>query len=130
MGENIGYLQLIVETVSTFFALLILTRFLGKKQLSQLTFFNYITGITIGSLASNMVMLSTNEYLKELTSLALWCILASLVGYISLKSGKMRIILDGQPTIVVKKRRIDKDALYRYGTYIKNLSHFHFFHEV
>jgi len=34
-----------------------------------------------------------------------------MVGYISLKSGKMRVILDGQPTIVVKKGIIDKVAL-------------------
>ncbi len=113
MGENISYVQLIIETIITFFALLILTRFLGKQQLSQLTFFNYITGITIGSLAANMVMLSSKEYLKELTSLALWCLLTAIIGYISLKSGKMRVLLDGQPTIVVKKGVIDKEALSR-----------------
>ena len=120
--ENISYLQLIIETILTFFALLILTRFLGKKQLSHLTFFNYITGITIGSLAANMVMLSTKDYLKELTSLALWCLLTSLIGYISLKSGKMRVILDGQPTIVVKKGVIDKEALSRTSLNIDDLT--------
>lgn len=111
MDKNISFLRLIVETILTFFSLLILTRLLGKKQLSHLTFFNYITGITIGSLAANMIMLSTKDYLKELTALAIWCFLASMVGYISLKSGKMRVILDGQPTIVVKKGIIDKVAL-------------------
>ena len=122
MGENISYLQLIIETILTFFALLILTRFLGKQQLSHLTFFNYITGITIGSLAANMVMSSTKDYLKELTSLALWCLLTSLIGYISLKSGKMRVILDGQPTIVVKKGVIHKEALSRTSLNIDDLT--------
>lgn len=64
MNENISYYQIIVETIATFFALLVLTRFLGKKQLSHLTFFNYVTGITIGSIASNMVIINTTEYSK------------------------------------------------------------------
>ena len=58
MSEDVSYFQLIVETITTFFVLLLMTRLLGKKQLSHLTFFNYITGITIGSLAANMVLLS------------------------------------------------------------------------
>ncbi len=38
-----------------FFTLFLLTRLLGKKQLSHLTFFNYVTGITIGSKAANLI---------------------------------------------------------------------------
>jgi len=62
MDKNISFLRLIVETILTFFSLLILTRLLGKKQLSHLTFFKYKTDITIGSLAANMIMLSTKDY--------------------------------------------------------------------
>lgn len=36
--KDVSYLQIAIETVVTFFVLLALTRFLGKKQLSQLTF--------------------------------------------------------------------------------------------
>lgn len=122
MGENISYLQLITETILTFFVLLILTRLLGEKQIGHLTFFNYITGITIGSLAANMIMLSSKEYLKELTSLVIWCLLTTLIGYISLKSGKMRVVLDGQPTIVMKKGIIDVDALARTKLSIDDLT--------
>ncbi|AFS77845.1 hypothetical protein DUF421 [Gottschalkia acidurici 9a] len=109
---NVGYLKIALETTITFFILLLLTRFLGKKQLSHLTFFNYITGITIGSIAANMVILDTKSYMKELTSLVIWCILTVIIGYIGLKSPKMRILLDGEPTILVKKGVIDKRALH------------------
>ncbi|WP_431030007.1 DUF421 domain-containing protein [Lysinibacillus sp. LZ02] len=108
---NTSYLQVIIETVITFFVLLAFTRLLGKKQLSHLTFFNYITGITIGSIAANMVIMDTSTYTKELTSLVIWCALATFISYISLKSGKVRTILDGQPTIVIKKGEIDRKAL-------------------
>lgn len=106
-----GYLQVVVQTVITFFVLLTLTRFLGKKQLSHLTFFNYVTGITIGSIAANMVILKTIVFIKFLISLIVWCALTTLISYIALKSGKARTLLDGQPTIVIKKGKIDRKAL-------------------
>jgi len=106
-----GYIQVVVQTVITFFVLLTLTRFLGKKQLSHLTFFNYVTGITIGSIAANMVILKTNVFIKFLISLIVWCALTTLISYIALKSGKVRTLLDGQPTIVIKKGKIDRKAL-------------------
>jgi len=106
-----GYIQVVVQTVITFFVLLTLTRFLGKKQLSHLTFFNYVTGITIGSIAANMVILKTIVFTKFLLSLIVWCALTTLISYIALKSGKARTFLDGQPTIVIKKGKIDRKAL-------------------
>ncbi|MFJ8101176.1 DUF421 domain-containing protein [Lysinibacillus sp. NPDC096212] len=106
-----GYIQVGVQTIISFFVLLTLTRFLGKKQLSHLTFFNYVTGITIGSMAANMVVLKTIVYTKFLVSLIVWCALTTLISYIALKSGKARTLLDGQPTIVIKKGKIDRKAL-------------------
>lgn len=120
--ENISYFQLIIETITTFFVLLIMTRLLGNKQLSHLTFFNYITGITIGSLAANMIMLSSKDYLKELTTLVIWCLLTMFIAYISLKSGRMRVILDGQPTIVIKKGKIDRKSLSKTKLNIDDLT--------
>lgn len=52
-NELRSFLQIILETIITFLVLLFYTRLLGKKQMSHLTFFNYITGITIGSIAAN-----------------------------------------------------------------------------
>lgn len=119
---EVSYLQIAVETIITFFVLLTLTRLLGMKQLSHLTFFNYVTGITIGSIAANMVTQNSIDYLKELTSLVVWCALTTLIGYISLKSGKIRVILDGQPTIVIKKGKIDKKALLKSKINIDDLT--------
>ncbi|WP_425456992.1 hypothetical protein [Cohnella terricola] len=42
-----------MRTIASFVFLLILTRFLGKKQISHITLFNYITGITFGSIAAS-----------------------------------------------------------------------------
>lgn len=106
-----SYLQIIIETILTFVVLLILTRLLGKKQMSHLTFFNYITGITIGSIAANMIMLDSKTFLKEMTGLVLWCAMTYLVAFISLKNEKIRVLLDGQPSILIKNGVINKKSL-------------------
>lgn len=106
---NIYYV--IYRTSILFISLLILTRILGKKQMSHLTFFNYITGITIGSIVANMIRETEEPFGDDFIGLVWWCILTLLAGYINLKSGKLRHIIDGQPTIVIKKGKIIKSAL-------------------
>ncbi len=47
-------LIVLVRSIVAFFTLLIFTKILGKQQISQLTFFDYVLGTTIGSIAANL----------------------------------------------------------------------------
>lgn len=100
-----GY-DVILRTVLAFFILLILTRLLGKKQLSHLTFFNYITGITFGNIAATLACDKDIKSIEGLGSLILWTGLSILVEFISLKSGVIRKFLNGEPSILIKKGRL------------------------
>ncbi|MGE6489544.1 YetF domain-containing protein [Paenisporosarcina sp. NPDC076898] len=104
--DNYSFLEMIVRTTVTFAVLLGLARFLGKEQLSQLTFFNYITGITIGSIAGEVVAHDDTHYFNAITSLIWWSILTLIVSYISLKSAKAKSLLDDKPMIVIKNGKI------------------------
>lgn len=104
-------LYLLLKITSVFIVLLALTRALGKKQMSELTFFNYTTGITIGSIAANIVSEPNQPLINEFIVLTWWCILTELSAYISLKSGGLRRIIDGEPTIVIKKGKLLKHSL-------------------
>ncbi|BCN32085.1 YetF domain-containing protein [Anaeromicropila herbilytica] len=108
---TVDIIYLLYRTSIIFIVLLMLARILGRKQLSQLTFFNYITGITIGSIAANMISESHKLYMDDFVGIVWWCVLTELTGYINLKSGKIRRIIDGQPTIIIKKGNIIKKAL-------------------
>lgn len=111
MGTDFNFLEIIIKTLSGFVVILVLTRILGKKQLSNVTFFTYVTGITIGSITASMVIENNINYVEGLTSLSLWVLLTVLVEYLSLKSSKARFLLDGQPTIVIKKGEVMEEAL-------------------
>ena len=104
--DNYSFLEMMVRTTITFIVLLGLARILGKEQLSQLTFFNYITGITIGSIAGEIVSHDDTHYLNAITSMIWWGFLTLIVSYISLKSRKLKVMLDDKPMIVIKEGKI------------------------
>lgn len=111
MPVNPELYEIIVKATSSFIILLILTRLMGRKQLSQLTFFNYITGITLGSIAANITIGNNISFLNGLTSLVWWSFLTILVGYLGLKLPRGRIVTDGQPVIVIQQGKILEDEL-------------------
>lgn len=108
---NTNIFYLLLKTTLIFLVLLILTRLLGKKQVSHLTFFNYVTGITVGSIAANMLTDASEPFWEDFIGLVWWCLLTILLGYMGLKSGKFRLIIDGQPSILVKKGKINRNEL-------------------
>ncbi len=113
--------EALLSTTASFIVLLILTRLLGKKQMSQLTFFNYITGITIGSIAANVVTLEGELFIHTLVGLIWWCLLTYIVDVLVLKLPKVRVILDGEPAIIIKKGKIQYKALKMVRLDIDNL---------
>ncbi len=119
---KVNFWEMSLRASLSFFVLLILARLLGKKQLSQLTYFNYVTGITIGSITADIAGRSETPFLNGLISLVWWCALTIFIGYVGLKSSKARILFDGQPTIVIKEGKILKKALQRTHLNLDDLS--------
>lgn len=103
--------MIIIKPTIAFVLLLIFARLLGKKQMSQMTFFNYVTGITIGSLAANIITFDDQTIWHEVVGLIWWCFLTALLAYITLKSEMLRNIIDGQPDILIKKGKIQEKML-------------------
>lgn len=104
-------LETVMRTVIGFVILLALTRFIGKKQLGQLTIFTYITGIALGNIAGDMVVHRDIEIVDGIVGMSLWALFVFLVEFFSLKSTRIRVSLDGEPTIVIKKGEIMQNKL-------------------
>jgi uncharacterized membrane protein YcaP (DUF421 family) len=112
----------ILKTFIAFFILLILTRILGAKQISQMTFFTYITGITLGNVAAEMMVNRDIPILSGLTGMVLWSLLVFVIEFINLKSLKARTVLDGEPTIVIKNGVVQRKAMARQRLNMDDLS--------
>lgn len=103
---ELNLFEMLVRSTCAFFAILLLARIIGKKQLSQLTFFHYVTGITFGSIAAEISAHVETPFLDGLASLIWWTVLTLIVTFLSLKSKKARILFDDKPIIVIENGQI------------------------
>lgn len=101
----------IYRSVVSFVVLLLLTRLMGKKQISQMTFFDYAVGITIGSITAS-ISLELEETLVGIVSLATWSLLAVYTGWGALKSSRFEKLVQGTPTAAVEDGKILEENLY------------------
>jgi len=105
------YALILIRSIVSFLVLLFLARIMGKKQLSQLTFFDYVVGITIGSIASTMSVDQNIKISNGLVSLIIWGILPIILSLIGLKSRKFLQLTDGKPSIIIKDGEVLEDTM-------------------
>lgn len=104
-------LVVIVRGIIGFFTLLIYTRLLGKEQISQLTFFDYVLGITIGSIASELTVDLSSRAWPHWVGLTTWAALGFLLEIVTLKWRYAAKYIEGEPTIVIMNGKIMEGAL-------------------
>ena len=100
-----------VRGIISFFTLLIFTRILGKQQIGQITFFDYIVGITIGSFAASLTNDLCSAAWPHWIGLLTWCVLGVLMQMVSLKSKNISKYINDEPTIVIHNGKILGDNL-------------------
>jgi uncharacterized membrane protein YcaP (DUF421 family) len=104
-------LVVFVRAMIAFFSLLIFARILGKEQISQLTFFDYVLGITIGSIAAELTIDLSSRAWPHWIGLAVWAALGLLMEVISMKWRYGAKFLEGEPTIVIMNGKIMEGAI-------------------
>jgi uncharacterized membrane protein YcaP (DUF421 family) len=95
-----------LRSVIAFFSLLIFARILGKQQISQLTFFDYVLGITIGSTASTLTTDLSSRAWPHWVGLFIWAVLGYMMEKIAMKWRYVGKYIDGEPTIVIADGKI------------------------
>lgn len=97
---------ILIRSLLAFFLLLLLTRIMGKKQISQLTFFDYCVGITIGSIAATLSVDQNVKIVNGLVSLTIWGLFPIILAYIGMKARFFSTLTDGKATILIKNGEI------------------------
>ncbi|MCI3919663.1 DUF421 domain-containing protein [Paenibacillus sp. TRM 82003] len=113
--------ELLLRLALSFLTLLVLTRLMGRKEISQMTFFNFVSGISIGTIGATMAISKDLSIVNGVTALAGWSLFTIALGFIDIKSRKMRKTIEGEPLVVIqngmilegalRKVRLDVDAL-------------------
>jgi len=99
--------KLALTSVLSFLFLFLIAKFVGHKQISQLDFFDYITGISIGSIAAELATELEAPW-KPFVAMAIYGLISVLMGVASIRYPRTRKYLNGTPTII-----LDNGKLYR-----------------
>ena len=100
-------MKILLASVVSYAALFLCAKVVGRKQISQLDFMDYITGITIGSIAAELATDLENMW-KPLVSMAIYTLATWAMARLSLSLSRSRKYLNGSPVIVM-----DNGKLYR-----------------
>lgn len=100
-------LKLILTAILSVVSMFIITKLMGHKQVSQLDFFDYVNGITIGSIAAELATELEEPY-KPLIALCIYGTVAIALNLITQRVPRARKYVNGTPTILM-----DSDKIYR-----------------
>ncbi|XRG78796.1 DUF421 domain-containing protein [Rossellomorea sp. GAMAL-10_SWC] len=98
--------DVIIRTLSAFVLLICITHLLGKQTISKMTYHDYITSITLGSIAGNLAFNTSIHFSNYITALIIFSMFLFLATLVSLKNNKARALFNGQPTVVIQDGKI------------------------
>lgn len=104
------YLEVIVFSFVSLFVLFVLTKLMGKKQISQLTMFDYIIGISIGSIAAETATDLENPILG-IIAMTIYAFCAFAISYITQKFLPIRRFVFGKSTFIIKEGKLYSENL-------------------
>lgn len=101
-------INIILRTVLTLVILFFLFKLMGKKQVSQMSMFDYITGITIGSIVADISLDIEKNLLAGIICLLIYCLTDLLIANLSLKSIHLRNFFNGREVILIENGKINR----------------------
>lgn len=100
----------VILSVVSFAVLFVLSKLIGNRQMSEMNMFDYINGITIGSIAAEMAT-DIEHFEKPLAAMIAYGILVWLLSVWTGKSVKLRRFLSGKAVILMNNGKIYKENL-------------------
>jgi uncharacterized membrane protein YcaP (DUF421 family) len=103
--------HIIISSVLFVVTLFAITKIGGKKQLSELSFFEYVSGITIGSIAGEVIMGMEGNLFHGVLAIVIFGSFTYLHDLIGIKSKKFRDIFEGKATVIIKDGKVMEENL-------------------
>jgi uncharacterized membrane protein YcaP (DUF421 family) len=96
------YIYILIRTITALFLLLLIARILGKPTLSNMTFHDFVSGITLGAVAGNLAFNEKIVAWYIILSLIVMGITSYLLSIIAIKSRKVRKWISGSPSVLIE----------------------------
>lgn len=105
------WIDVLIRGILCIVVLFMMTKLLGSKQIAQLSFFEYISGITIGSVAGEVITGLDKNISHGVIVILLFGGITYAVDFFSLKSKKFRDFAEGKSNVFIKDGKVMEDSL-------------------
>ena len=100
------YISIIFKTIVLYFYIVIVYRLMGKKEVGKLSIIDLIVSILIAELAAMSIETTDRSIFVSIVPILVLVIIQIGLSYISFKNEKVRKIIDGNPTTIIKEGKI------------------------
>lgn len=114
-------LSIIPRSIFSLVVLFIATVILGKKQVSELSLFDYVIGISIGNFTAEMILVLENQIINGAVAILTFGVIGYLISYITMKNMTLRRFFIGVPTVIIQDGIILCDSLKKVNIDINDL---------
>lgn len=101
-----SFFDVLFRSVISIIVLFFITELMGKKQISQLNMFDYIIGISIGSIAASLSVDDSIHYFDGILSIIIYGVIATSISFLTTKSIVMRRFFTGTPCVLMNDGKI------------------------
>ena len=102
-------LKIIALSTGSIVVLFILTKIMGQREMSQLSIFDYIISITIGSIAAEMATSLENNFVEPLVAMIVYAVVTLIIGILNTRFVKLRPIFSGRTLILYDNGTLFKE---------------------
>mgnify|MGYP004554882561 CR=1 FL=1 len=104
-------LSITMRAIISLVTLFLVTKMLGKKQVSQLSLFDYVIGISIGNFAAEMTVNLDSNILHGTIAVIIFGLIAYIISIGTMKSILLRRFFSGVPTLIIEDGKFLKEGL-------------------
>ena len=112
-ADMIQVLETIIRGFVSLVTLFLVTKLMGKKQISELSLFDYVMGISIGNFAAEITINMESQFVNGLVSIILFGVVSFVISKIAIKNMTLRRIFMGVPTILIEHGKLLENGLLK-----------------
>jgi len=101
------YFSLVFRTLFMYFFIIFVYRIMGKKEVGQLSIIDLIVSILIAELVALSIESKKGDLLLSVIPILVLVGVQMLISYITLKNDKIRYVIDGKPTVLIKNGKLN-----------------------
>jgi len=104
-------LLIAIRTLFLYFTILVIFRLMGKREIGELSLLDLVVFIMIAEIAVTAIEDTSDPLIHTILPMILLMLVQIALAFASLKSEKIREIIDGKPSVIINKGKIDEDVM-------------------